>query len=468
MAKSKALTVSAVGLSVMLALGACSNGNSSSNATKTAAPANTSSASADASGDNGGTATASPSDSPPSDSFDMGGREIRIATWWDATPTADTPAGKASLDQLKAVEKKYNVKIKYLNVPYDQFTSKFTSTVLAGDPFADIVNYEYRWAIPAIVNGQMLKMSEYTDPEDDINTTQKILVKSLPVLGDDYAISGAPGAGGGGLFYNRDLFKKMGLPDLHEIVDQGDWTWAKFEEIAKEATRDTDNDGKTDVWGTSGWSEELAQFLISSNGGAKIADDATGKEGISDPRTVEALNFLNQLYADKVVRVKGKEINNYTERDTFTDGNVAMAYGWDWMAGAYQGKFDYGMVPFPKGPQGTDYTFPSGGGGWFMPKGVKDPIQVFKIYEELANIPPVDEYPGQTWLEQTVFKHQDDVDTMLKDINGKQTLQVYGAFDGLKFGDAITDIVSKHQSVSSVVEKYKQPFQDAIDKIYKK
>ena len=41
-------------------------------------------------------------------------------------------------------------------------------------------------------------------------------------------------------------------------------------EIAKQATKDTNNDGKTDVWGFSGWAIDAVKHFTAANGAKSL------------------------------------------------------------------------------------------------------------------------------------------------------------------------------------------------------
>jgi len=453
MIKVKSLKLSLVFFVIAFAVSACAGGSNSGNTTNSPNKgASTNAVNEDAAIDD---------EEPKEEAIDLGGRTIRIAAWWDEKPL---PEMKDELARIDEVEKKYNVKFEFLNVPQPEYLNKFTTTVLAGEPFADIVWLGYNWALPAAINGQLLKTEEYTTPQNDINSKNELIVKGEKILGVDYSFIPIS-AGGGGLVYNRDLFKKLGLPDLHEVVAQGDWTWDKMLEIAKKATQDTNKDGKNDSWGLSGWTDEMGLFLTASNGG-QIMDATAGKQTLDDPKTVEAFEFMNKLYnEDKVVKSKTGNFTDYSESTAFADGDVAMAYAWDWMANQYT-NFDFGLVPFPKGPQSTDFTYPSYESSWFIPKGVKDPQIVYQLYEEIKTLPKLEDFPGQTWLEK-MFKHQEDIDTLLS-LAGKKKPQFYYAIEKYPYANVVYETIKDRQPVSTTIEKYKQQAQDAIDTMYKK
>ncbi|ANY72651.1 ABC transporter substrate-binding protein [Paenibacillus ihbetae] len=406
-----------------------------------------------------------PKEEEPAQPVDLGGRVIKVAAWWDLTPAGNTADEKARLEKIAEVEKKYNVKIEFVNVPFEEYMNKFTTSVLAGEPFADIVQLEYKSALPAIMKGQLLPISEFTTDHNNINNEANLQMKYPAIGGGEYGFDN-PISLGLGLHYNRDLFKKHGLPDLQELHAKGEWNWDKFMEIAKQATKDTNNDGKTDVWGFSGWAIDAVKHFTAANGG-KIVDDANGKEGLSDPKTLEAAEFINRLYnVEKVVKVKSGNKTNWEETNTFKDGDVAMFPAAEWMLGDVT--FEVGIVPIPNGPQGSpEATYANtAASAKFIPKGVKDPAIVYQIYEETFDIQSTEEYPGQDYLEG-IYTNQEDIDMIREHIAGTGVITVDEAYTDYPTGAFIEDIIVNNQSVTATAEKYKQQAQAAVDKMGK-
>lgn len=402
---------------------------------------------------------------PASEPVDLGGRVIKVAAWWDLTPAGNTADEKARLEKIAEVEKKYNVKIEFVNVPFEEYMNKFTTSVLAGEPFADIVQLEYKSALPAIMKGQLLPISEFTTDQNNINNEANLQMKYPAIGGGEYGFDN-PISLGLGLHYNRELFKKHGLPDLQELHAKGEWNWDKFMEIAKQATKDTNNDGKTDVWGFSGWAIDAVKHFTAANGG-KIVDDANGKEGLSDPKTLEAAEFVNRLYnVEKVVKVKSGNKTNWEETNTFKDGDVAMFPAAEWMLGDVT--FEVGIVPIPNGPQGSpEATYANtAASAKFIPKGVEDPAIVYQIYEETFDIQSTEEYPGQDYLEG-IYTNQEDIDMIREHIAGTGVITVDEAYTDYPTGAFIEDIIVNNQSVTATAEKYKQQAQAAVDKMGK-
>ncbi len=97
------------------------------------------------------------------------------------------------------------------------------------------------------------------------------------------------------MYYNRTMFEDAGIEP-----PRGEWSWAEFRAIADSLTRDTDGDGRTDIWGF-GWPREFfyLQSWIWTGGGDLLSPDAARASGYLDsPETRSAVRF----YLDLAVR----------------------------------------------------------------------------------------------------------------------------------------------------------------------
>src|SRR5690625_1232972 len=73
------------------------------------------------------------------ETYDLGGRKITIASHFDMSPEEGTEMGDLQYERWKEVEEKYNISVEWIEIPYDQKVEQLTTTSLAGEPFADIV-----------------------------------------------------------------------------------------------------------------------------------------------------------------------------------------------------------------------------------------------------------------------------------------------------------------------------------------
>lgn len=451
----KKLTLVAFVLALVAALSACGNssatqsGNQSTNSSKS----NTNTNNSKKKTSDKTTTSASKSTSKPN----LEGRTITIAAIWNADPAVNdkTAEGKLKVAQEKKVEKEYNVKIKYKVVPNNDLQKKFVSSVLAGQPLADLVNMNNQMAMDAAAKKQLIPIESFAP---DMSKYPK-LVKSSKFFGNNYQI-GVPSYSFAGMYYNIKLFKQLNLPDPHELVKQGKWNWSEFEQIAKKAT----TNGQNKTWGFAGWDQEMMQFFLPSND-AQMVDMKTGKVNVNSQKVVQAYDFVNKLYnVDHVVKVEPKSTpDNWHERSTFKDGDVAMTYGWDWQAqGDYKG-MDIGFVPFPMGPAAKSFVNPEltgTSGGWFIPKGVKNPKALVQVFNDLNNVKDLEDYPGQNWFEGQL-KHQADIDAARK-LAKSQAEVPYTFFNKFPNSNITKDIITNHKNVQSTLQAYQGKAQAVV------
>ncbi|MCL6547908.1 MAG: sugar ABC transporter substrate-binding protein [Alicyclobacillus sp.] len=129
-----------------------------------------------------------------------------------------------------------------------------------------------------------------------------------------------------GLWYNKALFKKYGVP-----FPNASWTWKTLYNAAKKLT-----DPKAGVWGFAArlTSQEGFYNVIYQNKGYVVSKD--GKtSGYHDPRTVQALNYWYSFIKNKL----SPSIDQMTQTDPmqlFESGKVAMIFAGDWNTSIFE------------------------------------------------------------------------------------------------------------------------------------
>ena len=406
--------------------------------------------------------SAEPSGSSDELEFDMGGRTITIAAWWDATPAGNTPAEQQILKNIQDLQKKYNFTLKFENVAYDQIAEKTTSSVLAGQPFADIVRLTRGMAFPGLIGKDIIT------PIDDTLTASgaerekfvgEIFESIAKFNGKLYGWGDNPYFDYSGILYNRTLLAKLGLKDLNEYVKDGTWTWDTFKEVAKQATQG-DNFGFVD------FSSDFLDFALASNN-ADLVDLANKKQSLDDPKTLQALQFTQDVMNADIFPPGTRSDYQYPG-PAFRKGNVLMYAAFNWMTQSVKqdmGDVDIGYVPFPKGPSADAfYTNATDPNFWTIPKGVKDPEKVLYLFRKIYDVPPSEEYPGQNALEAT-YTNQADIDNAieaakhLKVMDYKLLMSIYSN----DFYPMVDDLTTGKKSPASAVEARKSIFQKALD-----
>lgn len=407
--------------------------------------------------------------------IDMGGRTIKIATWWDFFYDSrhndpmdnpgvnNTETAQMELDNIRRIEEKYNVKIEFVNLGWEGIIDSINTSVVSGTPDYDIYTADLQFGLAPAMNGYAMALSDYASDYSDVMTDQTVM-SPFETFGETYFFSETTiPTGGTYMLYNATMLDELGLEDPNTLFENGEWTWEKFHELAKATTRDTDGDGNIDVYGFGGVTTDTTNEFVASNGGT-IASDLT--EGLSSPEVVEALEFIYNMYnVDKIAKpyVEDWETNLLS----WVDGSVAFApvqafnlitYGPDL-------SYDYRIVQWPQGPSGDGTTAgESFVNYYFIPKGVENPSDVYQVFEEFRNWFVFDESyrDNYDWIE-SAFTNTDDLDTALEIGamgNGDlwKTSDVNGAV-----GDATYNIFTGEMTVSQAVESYKQLLQDGLD-----
>ncbi|UVI30161.1 ABC transporter substrate-binding protein [Paenibacillus spongiae] len=385
--------------------------------------------------------------------MDFGGKPLRIGQWWGM----DAYLNDEEKAKQKKVEEKFNTKIEYVTVT--DTTARLITSSVAGEPFADIVMIPLREAFPKLV------VEGYVQPIDDVVdlglpafADNLVTMTNGKFQGKQYGIS-EPYAESHGLYYDKTLLQKLGLPDPYELQEKGEWTWDQFVDMLKKIKAG----GKVPLHVDS--EPLLASILIYTNEG-KIEDPATNKIALDEPNTMEALQFFNDLY--NVHKVIHKD-----EQASFGDGGIAFVngYRWDNLGYVKDKPNDIGYVFFPKGPKATEYVVPYDKMNlWFIPKGVQNAEAVLSAFTELFEFEVKKGKDIKLQKEEPNMKNKESLDTMRKMFDSTYKIINYQAYVGLSdvVEEAFKNIASGKESPATAIERIKPMAQGAIDVSTKK
>ncbi|MCM3632726.1 ABC transporter substrate-binding protein [Paenibacillus camelliae] len=396
----------------------------------------------------------------PEMDFDLGGRTIKVVSWWDMTIPEDNPDNIQRKANLDALMEKHNFNIEYIAIDYGEYQTKVVASLMAGEPIGDIVRLGKTYTVPTLVKQDLLwPLDDYVKNDNAFN--QKVTKELYTYEGKGYGFTDDKANHTTGVFYNRTLMNQLGLKPLQEYVNEDNWNWESFIQVAKEANKDTNNDGKLDTWGLANRGL-LEQALYSNNAALTLGNS----QNLEDPKTLEALNFVSRLATEQVSRPT--EGGDWTEPSQFfRQGNTLMFVGAMYEVSGIKtdmADYDIGFVPLPKGPSATEYH---SGEALFqaltIPKTVENPEQLMYIWEKINDIESMYDYPSQASFESN-FDNEDDINNAIQAQAGLLVLD-HNTFPSLPYWDFEAELTSG-TSVSTVVESYKAPFQAAIDEIY--
>jgi ABC-type glycerol-3-phosphate transport system substrate-binding protein len=421
-------------------------------------PVDTDEETSDETGEETSSTSSNPNASPEMD-FDLGGRTLTFVSWWDMSIPEDNPDNIQKKANLEALMEKHNFNVEYISIDFQEYQEKVVASLMAGEPLGDYVRMGKRYMIPSLVKQDMFwPVDEWTKNDNVFN--QKVTNEYSVFEGRGYGFNDQPNLITG-IFYNRTLMNELGIKPLQDYVDEDNWNWETFIQVAKDANRDTNNDGQIDTWGLA--KADVLDMALAANETDLVAGD---KHNLDDPKAIEVFNFISRIATEQVARPS--EGGDWTEpRAFFVQGNVLMYPGAMYEAsGLMQDMADYdiGFLPFPKGPSASTYHAVEPDVQFLtIPKTVENPRELLYIYEKIHDIESIYDYPDQATLE-TLFYDEKDINNAR--IAGENMIVIdRQAYPSLPYYDFLGELQSG-VSVSTVVEKYKAPFQAAIDEVW--
>ncbi len=421
--------------------------------------------------------------------FDLGGRTIKVGIWWDYYYDSDnqdinddpklsnTETAQMKLDNVRRIEEKYNCKIDFVNLGWNGIINSINTTIAAGTPECDVYLTDLQFGMTAALSGLCQNLDDLVLEGNDLFGKQSVIQPLTGMQGGTYFFTeqGIP-LGGYYIGYNKTMIQDLGLEDPQELWNNGQWTWDKFEELAKAGTQDTNKDGATDVYGYGGVWTDLVNGIVLNNGGA-IAAGST--QTLDSPEVQASLEFISKLYNDdKCARPWNADDWN-DNLLAWSSGKVMMWTAQAWLnrqemdAAAENGgelPFDFGMVPYPQGPSGDGTPYTPVHGNWYMiPVGVEDGGKVLQVMEEFFNWfdGDVTYRDDPTWFE-SCFQTEEDVNIAIE-CGSNLKLDLWGYLSPYyDLGSTVWAplCVDKSQTVAQAIEAAKPTLQSALDYFY--
>lgn len=168
--------------------------------------------------------------------------------------------------------------------------------------------------------------------------------------------------------FNKDMARAHGLPDLYEIVENGDWTLDKFNELTANISNDDNGDGimdHTDTYALASHNDNALGFFYSSGLRFVVKDE----NDIPILNTSESEKIIKVM--DKTVNIQQKDnrmmnahdwmhINSHPEqviRAAFMEDRALFyAEVLSAIISLREMDTDFGILPLPKYDKGSEYT----------------------------------------------------------------------------------------------------------------
>jgi multiple sugar transport system substrate-binding protein len=264
-------------------------------------------------------------------------------TFWHAMGGPLGRVLESQVQEFNASQSK--VRIKSVSMGnYNALSQKIMASVGAGKPPVMAQAYE-NWTVELIISKSIVPIQRFVDGPTGLSPES--MADILPVFIENnkwgnmiwsFPFNKSVRA----LYYNKQLFAEAGLDPERPPV-----TWEEYYECARRITRDTNGDGRPDIWGTAGQINAWTFGNMLLQNGGRFLDPATDLVAFDGPEGVGALKFMKRLLADSV----GFVATGFDYQNDFQAGKVGMMEGSTVSIAFMEGKYAFtlGIAPIPSG-----------------------------------------------------------------------------------------------------------------------
>lgn len=184
------------------------------------------------------------------------------------------------------------------------------------------------------------------------------------------------------LFSNVDLFRKMGTPPPPASWTDPSWNWQTFVQRAKQLTQGSGNQQTygyaidTSIYGWEPW--------VLQNGGTILSADRKSCT-MADPKTVQALQYLQDLVFKYHVSPTPAELTTQSAFQLFSSGKIGLTISIRAALSQFQAikGFTWDLAPFPRGAAGAATALQ--GVGYCLLQTTKFPDQDWQLLRFLSS-----------------------------------------------------------------------------------
>ena len=309
--------------------------------------------------------------------YDFGGLEVTIYDWWS---NPDAPAVSKQQEDEKAFRQwmmdTYNFKVVQTNLAgWGEHPTEVANYCITGGDDARVFIIDGRSAMSGLKANFWADLSKIPNIDWSDKKWNKAVLDVLKNGNSFYTFAYGKPEPRQCLFWNKRVLQENGYdPDvIYDLQKSGEWTWAKFEEMCANLTKDTDNDGVIDQYAMASFNTEFTWAALISNGGSIVKQDSDGKYALNleSDNSMEALNWTKKMFVNyQMPQAEGAAWDYF--KTAFTNGEVAFYVNQEYDAQPNgllaTMKDDWGMACFPLGPNGDGKLFTLNGDNmWAIP-----------------------------------------------------------------------------------------------------
>lgn len=340
---------------------------------------------------------------------DFGGRDFNIVypewslymNYYFSNESNGDIVNDAIYERSRRVEENFNIKLNYVTYGDGKESSVFSAVqtaVLAGISDYDLALTHCVQGVLGLVSSALvldwnsLPGVDLTKPYWNQSVRENFEVDGvLPIMAGDYILPDV-----NAIFFNKDLIDRYGLDDPYRLVLDGDWTWDKLRDMAKQVSADLNGDSVMDendqygFVGERGW--QLTSALTSCNQLIVNSNNGTPELACINEKTQSILDMLAALLHREDISFTWKYSVEYDPNNggtppvDFGSGRALFYMTPLSLATTFRDvNVEYGILPFPKYDEAqSDYITLNWSGFMCVPATVSDPGLVGQVSEMLS------------------------------------------------------------------------------------
>ena len=284
--------------------------------------------------------------------------EFRVYTVYGESYTADTPFANALKAGIAKAEISYGFQTKLYALDPQTAVDVIVKEIMAGRRFTDLVEVSLAMSRTLAQKKTLADLSQIKTLKGywyENGGTEAVTVNgyrfgiALPNQSQQTL----------GIFYNEELIKRYAPNvDIETLVAEKQWTFDTFRDLAKQCTVDTDEDGKTDLYGLVAGSQFLGMATHANAGGNALLVNGKVEAAFCNQNAIDAFHWAKDLF--KVDRSWKYLVDIRAGAEAFGKGKAAMFASYSYVSEEIHKTADFtmGFVPMPMGNAQKDYISP--------------------------------------------------------------------------------------------------------------
>ena len=275
----------------------------------------------------------------------------------------------------------------------------------------------------------------------------------------------------GAMIFNNELLAVNGIANPHEYQEDGVWNWENFEKLLLEVQAASTTDMQLHPWisleSTRG---DIHSFMYTNGLQTVVNNNGKNIFGYDSPEGIEVIEFLSRLWNAGLYNSGSASQFVFDENVGILSGETYYAtHFYDSQAYAPFGDFEYGLIGYPYGPNGSSedtsaFVHKGRRLNWVLSYSTNDIEDIGLVMDFIFE--PLDDSSGwKDWVSQNIFYHSKDLENyiyFLDNANYNYSVELMDVIN--KIQDSIVKAIKGNTTATQAMSEIRDQVQSEIDK----